>query len=108
MRRFVDKSKTIRRARSVAGCLIKRQRIPLPGCDRDAGPYYKLSDLNVGNAVTFYGKRLIITGVDRYTRDFLDKTGVSVSDDRPIPDDPYYAHGTEVRRVRSFTRRCRG
>jgi hypothetical protein len=74
----------------VLGCLIKKQRIPLPGCDRDTGPYYRLLDLVVGGSVVFYGKELRITGVDAFTRDFLVKMGVDVQDNEPIPDDPYF------------------
>lgn len=82
--------------KSFAGCFIKRQKIPLPGCDRNVGPYYKLTDLVVGETVTFYQKELKITGVDDYTRDFLYKMGVSVLENEPIPDDPYSAYRKEV------------
>lgn len=78
---------------------MRRQKIPLPGRDQDTGPYYKLTDLNVGQAVIFYGKKLIITGVNSYTRDFLHKMGVQVLDNEPVPDDPYYVYRKEVREV---------
>lgn len=60
------------------------------------GPYYKLSDLVVGKNVFFHGKELKITGVDNYTRDFLNKMGVNVLDNEPIPDDPYFIHRKKV------------
>lgn len=79
------------------GCLLKRQKIPLPGCRQDAGPYFKLTDLVVGGTVDFYGKVLTITGVDGYTKDFLYKMGVDVMENQSIPEDPYFAYRKQVR-----------
>ncbi|CAI6358946.1 unnamed protein product [Macrosiphum euphorbiae] len=74
------------------GCFIKKQKIPLPGCDQETGPYYRLPDLVVGTTVIFYGKELRITGVDAYTRDFLHTMGVPAKDNEPMPEDPYYEY----------------
>lgn len=82
---------------SVIGCFIKKQKIPLPGCDRETGPYYRLSDLVVGTTVIFYGKELRITGVDQYTRDFLHTMGVPANDNEPIPEDPYFEYRKKVK-----------
>ncbi|XP_001949545.2 EF-hand domain-containing family member C2-like [Acyrthosiphon pisum] len=74
------------------GCFIKKQKIPLPGCDQETGPYYRLPDLVVGTTVIFHGKELRITGVDAYTRDFLHTMGVPANDNEPMPEDPYYEY----------------
>lgn len=88
------------------GCYIKKQKIPLPGCDQNVGPYYKLIDLVVGGSVTFYGKELKITGVDSYTRDFLTKMGVNVLENQPVPDDPYFIHRKKVKSYLLFLFGC--
>lgn len=82
---------------TIIGCFIKKQKIPLPGCGQDMGPYYKLIDLVVGGNVIFYGKELKITGVDNYTRDFLTKMGINVQENEPVPDDPYFIHRKKVK-----------
>jgi len=82
--------------KSVIGCFIKKQKIPLPGCDQETGPYYKLPDLVVGTTVIFYGKELRITGVDPYTRDFLFTMGVPAKENEPIPEDPYFEYRKKV------------
>ncbi|CAH1732020.1 unnamed protein product [Aphis gossypii] len=74
------------------GCFIKKQKIPLPGCDQETGPYYRLPDLVVGTTVIFYGKELRITGVDAFTRDFLHTMGVPAKDNEQIPEDPYFEY----------------
>lgn len=89
------------------GRFIKRQRIPLPGCDQDTGPYYKITDIVVGDTVTFYGKEMKIIGVDNFTRDFLHKMGIDVADNESVPDDPYFVYRTEVSRARFDRRRSR-
>lgn len=79
------------------GCFIKKQKIPLPGCDKEMGPYYKLLDLVVGEMVKFYGKELRITGVDMFTRDFLNKMGLTVANNETIPEDPYFTYRKQVK-----------
>lgn len=61
------------------------------------GPYYKLLDLVVGETVKFYGKELRITGVDTFTRDFLNKMGLTVANNENIPDDPYFTYRKQVK-----------
>lgn len=90
----------------ILGCLIKRQRIPLPGCDRNTGPFYRLLDLVVGGSVIFYGKEIRITGVDAFTRDFLVKMGIDVQDNEPIPDDPYFTYRKNVTISLFFFSKC--
>lgn len=89
------------------GRFIKRQRIPLPGCDQDTGPYYKITDIVVGETVTFYGKEMKIIGVDNFTRDFLHRMGMDVPNNESVPDDPYFVYRTEVSCARFGHRRSR-
>lgn len=79
------------------GVFMKRQKMPLPGCDPETGPYYKLTDLTVGEKVIFYGKELMIVGADNYTRDFMNKMGVNLLDNQPVPEDPYYEFRKRVK-----------
>lgn len=83
--------------KSAIGCFIKKQKIPLPGCDQETGPYYRLPDLVVGTTVIFYGKELRITGVDAFTRDFLHTMGVPAKDNEQIPEDPYFEYRKKVK-----------
>jgi len=83
--------------KSAIGCFIKKQKIPLPGCDQETGPYYRLPDLVVGTTVTFYGKELKITGVDAFTRDFLNTMGVPARANEPFPEDPYFEYRKKVK-----------
>lgn len=46
--------------------------------------------------MVFYEKELIITGVNSYTRDFLNKMGINVPENELIPDDPYLTYRKEV------------
>lgn len=90
----------------ILGCYIKKRKIPLPGFSQDTGPYYKLIDLVVGGNVIFYGKELKITGVDNYTRDFLNKMGIDVLENEPVPDDPYFIHRKKVKSYLFFQFGC--
>ncbi|VVC29889.1 Uncharacterised domain DM10,Domain of unknown function DUF1126,EF-hand domain pair [Cinara cedri] len=74
------------------GCFIKRQLIPLPGGNQKTGPYYKVTDLIIGETVNFYGKQLHITGANDYTRDFLLKMGMVIKDNETVPIDPYFTY----------------
>lgn len=79
------------------GCFIKRQKIPLPGGDQDTGPYYKIRDLIIGESVIFYGKKIMITGANEYTRDFLQKMGLVINDNGEIPPNPYFEYRKKVK-----------
>ncbi|XP_046966018.1 EF-hand domain-containing family member C2-like [Vanessa cardui] len=65
------------------GTLIRRQRIRLPF---SSDLYYDLLDLNIGREVTFYGKVFKIVNCDNFTRGFLNRLGINVSDPIPWPD----------------------
>jgi len=92
--------------KSAIGCFIKKQKIPLPGCDQETGPYYRLPDLVVGTTVIFYGKELRITGVDAFTRDFLHTMGVPAKDNEQIPEDPYFEYRKKVKYLLYYFAQC--
>lgn len=69
----------------------------MPGGNQETGPYYKQLDIVVGKTVNFFGKELKIIGADEFTRDFLQKMGMSVADNEPIPVDPYFTYRKEVK-----------
>lgn len=48
------------------GTLIRRHRIPKPA--NENGQHFIVSDLNVGQEITFYSKTFKITGCDKFTR----------------------------------------
>ncbi|KAF5307016.1 hypothetical protein FQR65_LT18488 [Abscondita terminalis] len=54
------------------------------------GNFYDILDLNVGNEVEFYGRVYKITDCDKFTRNFLNRCGISVPDPIKTPEDPYY------------------
>lgn len=79
------------------GCFIKRQKIPLPDGNQDTGPYYKIRDLVIGESVIFFGKKIMITGANEYTRDFLQKMGLVIKDNEEIPPNPYFEYRKKVK-----------
>ncbi|KAK4880112.1 hypothetical protein RN001_008258 [Aquatica leii] len=70
------------------GTLLARGRVRFPA-PMDAN-FYDIIDLNIGNEVEFYGRVYKITDCDRFTRNFLNRCGITVPDPISIPDDPYY------------------
>ncbi|KAF5307729.1 hypothetical protein FQR65_LT06600 [Abscondita terminalis] len=70
------------------GTLVGRGRIRFPA-PMD-GNFYDILDLNVGNEVEFYGRVYKITDCDKFTRNFLNRCGISVPDPIKTPEDPYY------------------
>ena len=69
------------------GTIINRHRIPRPKPYDDT--FYTIEDFNIQKEVEFYGKRFKITDCDSFTRKFLTKLGVRVSDRIEAPKDPY-------------------
>lgn len=69
------------------GTLVARQRIRLPAPMDDN--FYDVADLNVGREVEFFGKVFKITDCDRFTRNFLNRSGIPVPDPIETPEDPY-------------------
>ncbi|RZC36583.1 EF-hand domain-containing family member C2 [Asbolus verrucosus] len=69
------------------GTLICRHRIRLPTPMDDN--FYEMIDLNVGREVEFYGRIFKITNCDKFTRNFLNRCGISVPDPLNTPEDPY-------------------
>lgn len=65
------------------GVLLKRHRIRAP-----SGGYYGLADLNVGAVLDCYGRHVVLTSTDAFTRAFLSARGVQVLPDGPLPPDP--------------------
>lgn len=70
------------------GCIIGRQKIPFPSTgNRD--DYYDVIDLNVGKSVELLGRIFHITDCDVFTRTFLNRLGIPVSDPTDTPEDPF-------------------
>ncbi|XP_037955499.1 EF-hand domain-containing family member C2-like [Teleopsis dalmanni] len=68
------------------GCLVHRQRIPKPPpCESE---FLTLLDLNVDATVQIYDRVYHITNCDRFTRNFLNRAGISVPDPIDEPADP--------------------
>lgn len=65
------------------GVLLKRHRIRSP-----SGGFYELRDLNVGETLDCYGRRITLTSADAFTRAFLSARGVHVPPDSAVPPDP--------------------
>ncbi|KAL6255776.1 hypothetical protein P5V15_013019 [Pogonomyrmex californicus] len=70
------------------GVLVRRQRIPIP--DPVKYRYYDVLDLNVGKEPEIYGRVYKIVDCDKFTRQFLNRMGISVPDPIDIPKDPYH------------------
>ncbi|CAG9766108.1 unnamed protein product [Ceutorhynchus assimilis] len=69
------------------GTLISRQRIRFPAPMDDN--FYEMIDFNIGREVELYGRVFKITNCDKFTRTFLNRCGISVSDPIVSPEDPY-------------------
>jgi len=69
------------------GTLIRRHRIPKPPPHDDE--FYSVEDFNMDKEINLYSKVFKITNSDDFTRNFLRKLGVRVSDPNNIPKDPY-------------------
>ncbi|XP_055640379.1 EF-hand domain-containing family member C2 isoform X2 [Toxorhynchites rutilus septentrionalis] len=74
------------------GCLVTRQRIPRP--QPYDGEFTSLLDLNINHTVQLFDRVYTITGCDEYTRNFLNRLGVSVPESVEAPIDP----STELRK----------
>jgi len=62
----------------VQGCVVHRQRVPkAPPCDNE---FMSLIDLNVDQTVQIFDRQYHITKCDQFTRDFLNKRGITVPD----------------------------
>ena len=46
-------------------------------------------DLNIGKEVELYGRVFKIVNCDRFTRNFLNRLGITVPDPITMPEDPY-------------------
>ena len=68
------------------GILLKRHAIPgVSGCKIAPG------DLQIGQAVTVYGRTYHITSVDVFTPQYLTEQAIGVAPDEQIPACPYDA-----------------
>ncbi|KAH8304975.1 hypothetical protein KR018_009136, partial [Drosophila ironensis] len=81
----------------VQGCVVHRQRVrKAPPCDNE---FISLIDLNVDMTIQIYDRQYHITDCDPFTRDFLNKRGITVPDPVTSPCDP-----TELLRKRDKNR----
>ncbi|XP_068158966.1 EF-hand domain-containing family member C2 [Drosophila tropicalis] len=70
----------------VQGCVLHRQRVPkAPPCDNE---FMSMIDLNVDTTVMIFDRQYHITDCDQFTRDFLNRRGITVADPVPCPIDP--------------------
>ncbi|KAI8033054.1 hypothetical protein M5D96_014192 [Drosophila gunungcola] len=70
----------------VQGCVVHRQRVQkAPSCDNE---FMSLIDLNVDQTVKIFDRQYHITSCDHFTRDFLNKRGITVPDPVKSPCDP--------------------
>ncbi|XP_020289253.1 EF-hand domain-containing family member C2-like isoform X2 [Pseudomyrmex gracilis] len=69
------------------GVLVRRQRIPIP--DPVKYRYYDILDLNIGKELEIYGRVYKIVDCDKFTREFLYRSGIPVPDPIDLPKDPY-------------------
>lgn len=58
------------------GCIVKRQRVPCDLPDHDE--YLMQWDLNVQKQVKFFDRIYTITDCDRFTRTYLNRSGIEV------------------------------
>lgn len=68
------------------GCLVSRQRVPRPA--PRIHDFLTILDLNVNKLVQVYDRTYHITDCDLYTRQFLNRLGITVPDKVDIPPDP--------------------
>lgn len=65
------------------GCVVSRQRIPRPApCQNE---FLSILDLNVNQTVTIFNRVYQITGCDKSTRYFLNRSGICVPDPIETP-----------------------
>eukprot|EP00049_Salpingoeca_infusionum_P005694 m.95331 g.95331 ORF g.95331 m.95331 type:complete len:620 (+) comp13056_c0_seq1:128-1987(+) len=69
------------------GKILRRHRVPKPAPNDDE--HYEPEDFNIGKEVTVYGRTYLIINCDPFTRNFLTKLGISVSEPIPPPSDPH-------------------
>uniref|UniRef100_A0A1A9ZYI2 EF-hand domain-containing family member C2 n=1 Tax=Glossina pallidipes TaxID=7398 RepID=A0A1A9ZYI2_GLOPL len=68
------------------GCMVHRQRIPKPPpCESD---FISILDLNVDQTIQIFDRVYHITSCDKFTRHFLNKSGIPVPDPVDAPTDP--------------------
>lgn len=71
---------------------LKRHRIP-----KSTNDFYSLQDLNIGAQPNFYGRVFRLVDCDEFTRNFLDKIGVTVGEPEALPEDPYNKNRDAIR-----------
>lgn len=72
--------------KNLQGVIIKRHKI----LKEDRKSPFTVTDFVVGERATLYGKTVLITDADPYTRRHLEqKLGISLPAGIPYPDDPF-------------------
>ncbi|KAJ3275375.1 EF-hand domain-containing protein 1 [Terramyces sp. JEL0728] len=67
------------------GVLIKRQKLP-----KSSSEFYKVSDFNIAQNVTFYGKTFRIISCDKFTEKYMRETeGIALNAKEEMPVDPH-------------------
>ncbi|XP_065162838.1 EF-hand domain-containing family member C2-like isoform X2 [Atheta coriaria] len=69
------------------GTLLSRQRVRLPAPMDDN--FYDILDFNIGREIEVFGKFIKLTNCDKFTRNFLNRQGISVPDPINTPADPF-------------------
>lgn len=84
---------------------ISRQRIRFPP-DARSESFIDIIDLNIGHEVELYGRVFKIVNCDRFTRNFLNRLGITVPDPIVMPEDPYMERRNKVRNKGVFIASC--
>lgn len=67
------------------GIFLKRQRVPLEGEDR----FIMWDDINIGETLSFYGRRFNVISCDGHTRSFYEVKGINLNGNQQGPTDMY-------------------
>eukprot|EP00931_Biecheleriopsis_adriatica_P081642 TRINITY_DN54_c0_g1_i2.p1 TRINITY_DN54_c0_g1~~TRINITY_DN54_c0_g1_i2.p1 ORF type:complete len:770 (+),score=180.35 TRINITY_DN54_c0_g1_i2:78-2312(+) len=66
------------------GQMIRRHRFPAPN-----GGYMKPEDLQVGSVMQLYGRSIMITDCDAFTREYFEQAGMPQAPPQPSETDPF-------------------
>ena len=73
------------------GTFLKRHRVPkASGGGPGAADYIGWEQFKIGTPIIFYGRTMMITGCDAFTRDYYATKGMPQGEPLAIPKDPYF------------------
>jgi hypothetical protein len=86
----------MRNSGRMQGALVKRHRVPLPGCEMPNGSgrldtskmhYFVAEDFDIGSCVTMYSRTYRIYDCDDFTREWFRKKGTELQAAEEVPED---------------------